>query len=113
MFAYQDQCAQCSHNQNEQDFDIAKNLFLIVVSLILFACGLIFNRQLHETPVLEYGLFLFVYFLTGRLVLFNALRNIAGTHLHRKYQATYYIEITDNSDIVKCAVELIKKDRIV
>ncbi len=76
MTEHQNQCATCNHNDTRQEFDVTKNVFLIAVSLILFVCGLIFNRQLHETPAFEYGLFLFVYFLSGRFVLLNAFRNI-------------------------------------
>lgn len=76
MTEHKDQCTACDHNHKGQEFDVTKNVFLIAVSLILFVCGLIFNRQLHETPAFEYGLFLFVYFLNGRFVLLKALRNI-------------------------------------
>ncbi len=76
MSENQNQCAHCDHGHNEEKFDVVKNASLIAVSSILFIFGLIFNKQLHTAPVLEYGLFLFVYFLSGRLVLLNALRNI-------------------------------------
>ncbi len=76
MSEHQNQCAHCDHGHNEEKFDVVKNASLIAISSILFVLGLIFNQQLHAAPVLEYGLFLFVYFLSGRLVLLNALRNI-------------------------------------
>jgi hypothetical protein len=35
----------------------------------------------------------------------NAYFRNAGSHAHRKYQGSFYIEIPDNADIVKCEVE--------
>ncbi|MBL8013641.1 MAG: cadmium-translocating P-type ATPase [Candidatus Omnitrophica bacterium] len=72
----ENQCAHCDHDHHEEKFDVVKKASLIAVSSILFILGLIFNQKLHTAPVLEYGLFLFVYVLSGRLVLLNALRNI-------------------------------------
>ncbi len=52
MAEHQDQCVDCDHNHKEE-FDVKKHVFLTAVSLILFVCGLIFNRQVHSTPAFD------------------------------------------------------------
>lgn len=66
-----------SHNENEDKFDKAEVAF-ILLSGALFVVGIAFKRLLHNTPfsIAEYSVFLTAYFLSGRKVLFSAVKNI-------------------------------------
>ena len=60
-------CSRCDHGHNQEQLVVPKDIFLIIISLILFVFGMIFKERLHDTPfsVGEYGIFLIAYFLCG------------------------------------------------
>ncbi|MGC1121691.1 MAG: heavy metal translocating P-type ATPase [Candidatus Methanofastidiosia archaeon] len=60
-----------------------KNRTLIILSLMLFVCGLLFRERLHQTPYswAEYSVFLTVYLLVGRTVLRKAALNSVRGHI--------------------------------
>jgi len=61
-----------------EDFQAKHELLLIIVAAVIFIAGLIFQRQLEQTPyhVAEYLVFMTIYLLTGWNVLWSAIRNI-------------------------------------
>jgi len=71
-------CSRCDHGHNQEQLVVPKDIFLIIISLILFVFGMIFKERLHDTPfsVGEYGIFLIAYFLCGYNVLSAAVRNV-------------------------------------
>jgi len=79
-------CCSCAHDEHDHDhshgkaeeFDLKKELTPIIVVIILFSLGLIFEKQLHAMPysVGEYLIFIPAYLLSGWQVLTSAGRNI-------------------------------------
>lgn len=67
-----------SHSHGDGDFNLKKELTPVVLVVILFILGSIFEKQLHSTPysVGEYLVFIPAYFLSGWNVLTSAGRNI-------------------------------------
>ncbi len=65
-----------SHDENESKFDKTEITF-ILLSGALFVAGIVFKKLLHDTPfsVAEYTVFLTAYILSGRKVLFSAIKN--------------------------------------
>ncbi|MFN6540839.1 MAG: heavy metal translocating P-type ATPase [Nostoc sp. EkiNYC01] len=66
------------HNHGDGDFSLKKELAPVVLVVILFILGSIFEKQLHDTPysVGEYLVFILAYLLSGWNVLTSAGRNI-------------------------------------
>ncbi len=66
-----------SHNENKSKLDKTE-ISLIILSAILFVIGMVFKNPLHDTPfsIAEYSVFLTAYFLSGRKVLSNAVKNM-------------------------------------
>lgn len=64
-------------DENESKFNKTEITF-ILLSGALFVIGIVFKKLLHDTPfsIAEYSVFLTAYFLSGRKVLFSALKNI-------------------------------------
>jgi len=62
---------------HEEDFDMKKDVFFILLSLFLFVFGILYRKRLHNTPyaVGEYFIFLSSYFLSGWRILLNAGKN--------------------------------------
>ena len=58
--------------------EIRKELSLIIIVVMLFAAGLIFNDELRQTPfsIGEYLVFLTAYFISGWRVLSKAVKNL-------------------------------------
>ena len=87
-------CCSCSHDDNRDhkeshdhdhdhshgggEFDLKKELTPVLLVVVLFAVGLIFERSLHNTPfsIGEYLIFIPAYLLSGWNVLTIAGRNI-------------------------------------
>ncbi|MBU7015817.1 MAG: cadmium-translocating P-type ATPase [Theionarchaea archaeon] len=63
--------------RSQEGSDLRRNRTLILMSLVLFVCGLLFRERLHQTPYswAEYAVFLTAYVLVGRTVLRNAVLN--------------------------------------
>ncbi len=53
-------------------------LLLILLSIVLLVIGIAFQKNLHENPVAEYGIFLTAYLLSGTSILRKAFRNMRG-----------------------------------
>ena len=66
------------HSHGSGDFNLNQELIPVVLVVILFAFGLIFERKLHNTPysIGEYLVFIPAYLLSGWNVLTSAGRNI-------------------------------------
>ncbi|MDK2821821.1 MAG: Zn2+/Cd2+-exporting ATPase [Clostridia bacterium] len=64
---------------DEEEGNERKKLYLITVSFILLAVGVIFNKYLRLTPYFigEYAVLLTAYFLVGWEVLWTAIKNIS------------------------------------
>ena len=60
------------------EFNPKRELIAIGLTSMIYIFGLIFQKQMEELPFhsAEYMLFLLVYFISGRKVIFNAFRNI-------------------------------------
>ncbi|MDI3533802.1 MAG: Zn2+/Cd2+-exporting ATPase [Thermosediminibacterales bacterium] len=65
-------------NEHEEDMNIKKQLAVMGVSFLLLLAGLIYRKQLYNTPfaIAEYAVFLISYFLVGWNILISALKNI-------------------------------------
>ena len=66
------------HNHGDGDFNLKEELAPVILVVILFVLGSIFEKQLHNTPysVGEYLVFIPAYLLSGWNVLTSAGRNI-------------------------------------
>lgn len=73
-------CASCAANieDNLKGLEGGRELFLIVSAVVLFVLGLIFRRELHNTPysIGEYLVLSSAYLLSGWGILSSAGRNI-------------------------------------
>lgn len=68
----------CSCESKKDSFDSKKEMIRLGVALCLFLTGLIFNKQLHDTPysIAEFVVLLTAYFLSGFNVLSAAFKNL-------------------------------------
>lgn len=66
------------HSHGDEEFDLKREIALIVVVIALFVLGLVFESQWHNTPfhIGEYAVFIPAYLLSGWSVLTTAGRNI-------------------------------------
>lgn len=66
------------HNHDNGDFDLKQELIPVILVVVLFVGGLIFEETLHNTPysIGEYLVFIPAYLLSGWNVLTSAGRNI-------------------------------------
>ena len=64
--------------KNEEIFNPVFDVILIIMSALLFIFGLIYQKDLENTPshIVEYGFFLTIYVLSGWKVIITALKNI-------------------------------------
>ncbi|MEG4425000.1 MULTISPECIES: heavy metal translocating P-type ATPase [unclassified Microcoleus] len=67
-----------SHGQGNGDFNLKQELIPVILVVVLFVGGLIFEEKLHNTPycIGEYLVFIPAYLLSGWNVLTSAGRNI-------------------------------------
>lgn len=65
--------------EQEEEFSPKKELTFIGITAFIYIFGLIFQKQLENTPfqIAEYVLFLGVYLMSGWKVLFSAFKNIS------------------------------------
>lgn len=65
-------------SEEEVEFSPKKELVFIGITAVVYIAGLVFQKQLENTPfqIGEYVLFLTIYLMSGWNVLFNAYRNI-------------------------------------
>ncbi|TYQ30852.1 heavy metal translocating P-type ATPase [Pseudanabaena sp. UWO310] len=66
------------HSHGSEEFDLQKEAIPVLVVIVLFLIGSIYNEQLHNTPyaVAEYLILIPAYLLSGWNVLMTAGRNI-------------------------------------
>ncbi|MGB3297468.1 MAG: heavy metal translocating P-type ATPase [Phormidesmis sp.] len=66
------------HGHDHGEFNLRKELPLIIVAAVLFLIGLVFNERLHNTPyaIAEYAVLIPAYLISGWSVLTTAGRNI-------------------------------------
>ena len=67
-----------SHSHGNSEFSLKRELPSVLIVVVLFAIGLIFEERLHNTPysVAEYAVFIPAYLMSGWSVLKTAGRNI-------------------------------------
>ena len=67
-----------SHSHGNGEFSLKRELPSVLIVVVLFAIGLIFEERLHNTPysVAEYAVFIPAYLMSGWSVLKTAGRNI-------------------------------------
>ncbi len=71
-------CCGSEKSGCQDEFNLSREMAKFIPAFCLFLIGLVFNKQLHETPFsyAEYMILLVAYFLSGYKVLLNAARNL-------------------------------------